>query len=647
MRFLSAVIGLLLASAAIAAGADPAPAPKETPPIFTRQTTFTIPYRMDQPEAGARRPVEVQLHVSENGGPWKLYGKVPPERKSFTFRSHGDGKYAFMVRTKDDHGDLQPAAPPRQELVVILDTDPPVLELVAELGSAGEVHARWRATDPHLLPGSLKVEYQLNPNSGWMPVAIDLPYGGNTGSNGQATWVLPARATALSVRAEIRDAAGNVAKGQKQVELPAGMARAAADGGSATWRPPGAATDKTPTPGGAVWPGERTDGTPLDPSAAPPAMTGRFPLPPGRSRAASARTDPEVVAPGRPRAAPAEEVAPAERVRAQAEQVMPRESLAQEELPPPARSAPRAQPSSERRVAAASQPEELDLPTTTRDPRQRAPRTRRELEAANDGPRLPLLTAAPPDDDLVPRGEGDPRPGGAASTMSAESLPSDARPRLVNSRRFELDYDIEAVGPAGVGKVEVWGTPDGGRAWSSYGVDSDNRSPFAVNVSGEGLYGFRVVVESGAGLRGERPKEGDKPDVWVEVDTTKPVARLTKAELGTGPHAGELSITWEASDEQLAERPISLFLSPYPDGPWSTMAAELENTGQYTWRLDNRAPGRVYLRLEARDEAGNIQVVDSVEPVPLDPVRPKGRIRAVRPVSNTPSAGRMRNPFYK
>ena len=56
--------------------------------------------------------------------------------------------------------------------------------------------------------------------------------------------------------------------------------------------------------------------------------------------------------------------------------------------------------------------------------------------------------------------------------------------RLVNSRKFELDYDIESVGTAGVAKVELFGTRDGGKSWSSLGNDPDSTSPFIVNVDG-------------------------------------------------------------------------------------------------------------------------------------------------------------------
>ncbi len=196
---------------------------------------------------------------------------------------------------------------------------------------------------------------------------------------------------------------------------------------------------------------------------------------------------------------------------------------------------------------------------------------------------------------------------------SNSKLPLGERPRMVNARSFDLEYEVDGVGPYGIARVELWGTRDGGRTWTSYGADNDNRSPIRASVDGEGLYGFSITVQSGNGLGGQPPRAGDAPQMWVMVDLTKPVVRLTGVEPGTGEHTGELLIHWEASDEALAVRPITLQFSDRPGGPWSIIAAGLENTGSYAWRPDNRVPERIYLRIEARDEAGNISIFDTTE----------------------------------
>jgi len=224
-----------------------------------------------------------------------------------------------------------------------------------------------------------------------------------------------------------------------------------------------------------------------------------------------------------------------------------------------------------------------------------------------------------------------------ASLPSIPGLPAGERPRMVNSRLFELEYDVDSVGPSGIGRVELWGTRDGGQTWRSYTLDANRRGPLLVNVEEEGIYGFRVVVSNGAGLGAKPPKSGDLPDLWIGVDLTKPTARIVSAQQGVDDEAGRLIISWQADDKWLAARPVSLSFSETPAGPWLPIASGLENTGRYAWPLDNRTPQKIYLRLEVRDEAGNLGVHETTEPATIDQSRPSVRIRDVRPVEQTGS----------
>jgi hypothetical protein len=211
-------------------------------------------------------------------------------------------------------------------------------------------------------------------------------------------------------------------------------------------------------------------------------------------------------------------------------------------------------------------------------------------------------------------------------------VPPGVHPQLINKRQFELFYDVDAIGSDGIVQVELWITSDGGRAWASYGLDEDCRSPMLVKVDEEGLYGFRVVIETASGLRGPSPEPGDLPDMWVGVDFTRPEAKLISAVQGEGGEADRLVITWQANDEHLAPRGISLRWSESSAGPWNTIASGLENSGRYAWRLDKRVPPRIHVLLEARDEAGNQSSHQLSEPVSLERIRPQGRIREVRPL---------------
>ncbi|HJT33948.1 MAG TPA: hypothetical protein VJ783_18020 [Pirellulales bacterium] len=225
--------------------------------------------------------------------------------------------------------------------------------------------------------------------------------------------------------------------------------------------------------------------------------------------------------------------------------------------------------------------------------------------------------------------------------------PTDAEfhPRMSNKKQLELDYDIDGVGSAKIAKVDLWYTRDGGQTWNVLAADDDCLSPMRVNVEGEGLYGFRVVATTASGLRGPTPASGEPPDVWVGVDLTPPEARLVSAELEANGDAEKMVITWEAADDRLAARPVALRYSENPSGPWTTIAAGLENTGLYAWRLDERLPERIYLQLEVRDEAGNVSVGELPDAVETRPARPRSRVRDVHPAAATPP--RMRRAMSR
>ena len=164
--------------------------------------------------------------------------------------------------------------------------------------------------------------------------------------------------------------------------------------------------------------------------------------------------------------------------------------------------------------------------------------------------------------------------------------------------------------------------------WRSFGVDEKKHSPMLVSVDREGLFGFRVVASSGAGVTGRPPQSGDHPEVWIGVDLTRPVGHITPAAPGSGPERDKLVITWEASDQMLlAARPITLALAENRNGPWHMIATDLENTGRFAWATDSRLPLRAFLQLRIRDEAGNVGQYETSEPVSLDHSNPVAHIR--------------------
>jgi hypothetical protein len=116
---------------------------------------------------------------------------------------------------------------------------------------------------------------------------------------------------------------------------------------------------------------------------------------------------------------------------------------------------------------------------------------------------------------------------------------------------------------------------------------------------------------------------------------TKPTGCITSVRQGIGHDTDKLFITWQAADNQkLAEHPIALAASETRGGPWTTVVAGLDNTGHFTWLLRGTTMARVYLRLEVRDEAGNIATFETPEPMAIDrtPPSPPPAIRGVESI---------------
>jgi hypothetical protein len=189
--------------------------------------------------------------------------------------------------------------------------------------------------------------------------------------------------------------------------------------------------------------------------------------------------------------------------------------------------------------------------------------------------------------------------------------------RFVSNKRISLNYKLDNVGSSGVSSVDLWYTRDG-RRWKKQAGRPQAKPPFIVEVSEEGLYGFTLVARNGMGIGKAPPQSGDQPQVWVAVDWTKPSVRLLGIEPGSDSKAGNLIIGWSASDKNLGPRPITLDYAEQAGGPWITIIANTENTGRYVWQVPSKTPGRLWIRVEACDLAGNVGWAESKDPVVLD-----------------------------
>ncbi|HEX5104730.1 MAG TPA: hypothetical protein VFV87_13005, partial [Pirellulaceae bacterium] len=493
-------------------------------------------------------------------------------------------------------------------------------------------------------PTSLKIEYQDAVTSGnWNSVNAT---GGNTASGqsqGQVTFRPMVSSRSINLRAEIADAGGNVAYFSQRMSLV--PVRPAPSSGAA-FAPP---ADPSATP----WPSDARASSARPNQWIASETTGAVaPIRSSRNEGSEQVRIPSVVqnpysTPAKMASSPsganpvAEEVLPPPQPMTSRSEVYPGNGF-EMSSPPPSDSA------ADHRAFAPSVPTAQDYQSSVQPPAESqdeyGPLLRHDSQYGTTSD-VPSDAPAASDFNVAPEVMPSPEPTQPSAGETVEA-PYGQRPRLTNSRRFSLDYDVESVGPEGVAAVELWGTTDGGRTWGKWGVDPDRASPFDVEVNNEATYGFKIVIVGRNGLATSSPQPGDAADIWVNIDGTRPAARLTGASYGQSQTAGKLDIRWEAADANLGPRPITLAIGDRPDGPFAPIAAGLPNTGQYFWEYDPRSPRQMYLRLEVRDEAGNVSIDQLTEPIKVEGLEPKGRIRGFNPGPETTREA-FRSPLFQ
>lgn len=623
--------------------------------IYWKQHLFLIPYQWGSAaEPGVARAV--WLFVSKDrGASWQKISEAKPDVKAFNYRAEGDGEYWFAVRTFDKMGRSWPQGPYQPELRVVVDTTlPRIDEVRGRLVENGAVEVEARASDANLDANSWRFEWQPDPLSPWQPAVLQKTTNTAIGNGAQSCmlpaptsqihgiWQIPPGARPTAFRGIVFDRAGNSSVYQTRIEaspaisgplLAAPMTNAIA----APSPPAGAPATIAPAATSAVQPVDAPQAWlanqgPPHSAAVAPSGPMRPPAPPAAPQpwpasnpakssiqlwnGAAARTDDGVTTFGSP---PLFEAPPASVAHTDAPSI---------ETPPE-------QPRVEARFAAATQPA-ANATTTPATVASAGPKflplePYRETTSTATAPATPTAMSPPIATTESPAAAKPPGQPITPVDSSAMTHAPTTAPKLVGSRTFALEYDLDDGG-RGVTKVELWGTRDGGQTWSRFAQDDDNRSPLIVTVDSDGLYGFRILVQTADGPTAEPPRSGDAPELWVSVDLKRPTVELTAIERGQGNLADHLTLRWRATDSNLESRPISLYYSSHSTGPWSAIATNLENTGEYAWRVERYVPARFYLRIEARDTAGNLAAFQTRDPIEFSLNNMAGRLLSVQPV---------------
>jgi hypothetical protein len=252
-----------------------------------------------------------------------------------------------------------------------------------------------------------------------------------------------------------------------------------------------------------------------------------------------------------------------------------------------------------------------------------------------------------------PRPGPDSPPGGNNNT----GLPRTPQPRIeyVSSPDVTVDFTLRKVGRSGIAAfhlyVQTQKDPTGWQFVDRFPQVIPQGSPeqkvqLKYKAEKEGLYGFYVIAESGAGLKDDPPGKGDPPMLYVVVDWSKPFAKITGVQARKGGVRGPLvDITWQVADPNLMPGSISLEYSIDRDAKqWKKIAYGLDNdpgeanTGRYTWEVPDENLWRFWVRIRAVDKAANTGEHVWEKEVIVDLEKPSGMITGARG-GNNPNPG--------
>jgi hypothetical protein len=684
----------LLSTAQRATQPQREPPPQATPPshvcFILGARSFTIPFTVD---AGGTQPIEVHLFVSRgdsSGAPdqWTLLDRKRPDIavKEFQFIADEDGEFWFATRTIDAQGHPHPNGTIEPQLKVFVDTTKPFVTFNADADASGRVDATMRINDATPLK-NIQLRYVTDNVNQWQTVDVrQLPPDGSlhftppdpwkqlslqfvatdTPGNQSVVSQLLQRPRLASIEGRYASApiGESIGESIEALPMPYRMKSSEQVRAMAVAGPVIQLDRKKPhrSPNHVVAGGYTTD----SPSGVKSAIGGfrgaAFPsqqsVPHQQMRSQLAPAPSNSISDlsrlfQLPQRAPASQQRGAFGPPSIYGSMSPTRTLTENVLPPPAtpeeisngfdlNGPAQAQPAESQSAQSQSAQSQSgqwksEPALATKKPEPQPSRARTAAEAMRPLSEQSAVPESNREEIKTPKPEIDPN---ADRYKAKRSTPADpaiamarAPVRYSDSERFSLAYELEAVGSYGVDAIELYGSVDSGRSWSLWGKDPDRSSPFDIETKEEGVFGFRIVVVGRNGLASPRPQSGETPDIVVVIDKQKPQARITGAQYGEGDRIGSLVIQYEVEDANLMTRPIALSFSDDVQGPWTTIAAGLRNDGDYVWPADPQLPRKLYLRIDATDQAGNVGTYILDQPIDAQGLAPRARIRGFQSLS--------------
>src|SRR5262245_34573833 len=222
----------------------------------------------------------------------------------------------------------------------------------------------------------------------------------------------------------------------------------------------------------------------------------------------------------------------------------------------------------------------------------------------------------------------------------------DAQPtyRIINDRTIKLQFKVREQTLSGIEAVELWLTRSGSD-WKRENKPLNYTPPAADSDTAEveytfpddGTYGMTLVARSKAKIAQPTPSGNQPPQLWVVVDTQKPIIEQFTAKFAQPSDPRTLVLTWKAKDDHLQAEPVVFQYAPIEkdgkEGKWTELTASLANSGRHVCATPQLPQGcyQFRVRITVSDRAGNLAEQALKDPISIDVTPPHVELFDVKP----------------
>jgi hypothetical protein len=180
----------------------------------------------------------------------------------------------------------------------------------------------------------------------------------------------------------------------------------------------------------------------------------------------------------------------------------------------------------------------------------------------------------------------------------------------INKRNFKIPILIEPSKRAQIKLLKLFVSSDQGQSWSESATRTPDQDHFAFYAPADGIYWFTVAVVDQRDHQMPPDPYKIPPNQKILVDTIGPDVKVSAEREGE-----EIAVNWEIKEEHPDWESLKLEYRAADAQAltlWTAIPMTRALTGKTKFRLDN--PAAINVRMEMKDEAGNLSSVQKLVP---------------------------------